>query len=75
MSSQTRINLDEKSPEELRRMLDSVKTNPTMAFKEKLYWVNEINAHLNGKTLDIVKAKQIAREIEEGMADIEDMGN
>jgi hypothetical protein len=30
---------------------------------------------LNGKTLDIAKAKQIAREIEEGMADIEDMGN
>ena len=75
MSSQIRINLDEKSPEELKRLLDSVKTNPTMASKEKQYWVNEINAHLNGKTLDIAKAKQIAREIEEGMADIEDMGN
>lgn len=75
MSSQIRINLDEKSPEELKRLLDSVKTNPTMAFKEKQYWVNEINAHLNGKTLDIAKAKQIAREIEEGMADLDDMGN
>ena len=57
MSSQIRINLDEKSPEELKRLLDSVKTNPTMAFKEKQYWVNEINAHLNGKTLDIKKAR------------------
>ena len=69
------INLDEKTPEELRRLLDSVKVNPTMEFKDKQYWIGEINARLNGKTLDITKAMQIKKEIEEGMADLEDVGN
>ena len=65
------INLDEKSPEELRRLLNLVQTGP-LPISEKDYWVSEINSRLNGKQIDIHKAKIICAEIEAGMADIDD---
>ena len=72
--SEIRINLDEKSPDELRRLLDLVKTGP-LPIQEKERWIIQINSRLNGKSLDRAKAEQIARDIEAGMADIDDMGN
>jgi len=74
MSTAIRINLDEKSPEELNRLLNLVKTGP-LSVTEKEYWVNAINAKLNGTSLDKEKAKLIQADIEAGMADIDDMGN
>ncbi len=68
------INLDEKSPNELRTLLNLVKTGP-MSVNEKEHWVNEINSRLSGKSLDIQKARMICAEIEAGMADINDAGN
>lgn len=68
------INLDEKSPDELRTLLNLVKTGP-MSVNEKEYWVNEINSRLLGKSLDIQKARMICAEIEAGMADLDDAGN
>lgn len=68
------INLDEKTPDELKRLLNLVQTGPT-SVSEKEYWVKEINSRLYGKTLDRLKAELITKEIEAGMADIDDMGN
>lgn len=68
------INLDEKTPAELRTLLTLVQTG-TLPYEEKSYWVKQINAKLNHKTLDREKAEQIYEQIEEGMADISDMGN
>ena len=39
---------------------------------KKDYWVSEINSRLNGKQIDIHKARTICAEIEAGMADIDD---
>lgn len=74
MITKPRINLDEKTPEELRSLLNLVQTGP-LPVDEKEIWIREINSRLNGKTLDIEKAIQISRDIEEGMADIDDIGN
>jgi len=74
MTTRPQINLDEKTPEELRRLLNLVQTGP-LPVDEKEILIREINSRLNGKTLDIEKAIQISRDIEEGMADIDDIGN
>lgn len=65
------INLDEKTPEELRTLLNLVQTGP-LPVNKKDYWVSEINSRLNGKQIDIHKARTICAEIEAGMADIDD---
>ena len=68
------INLDKKNPVELKMLLILVQTGP-MNVSEKDYWVKEINARLNGTFIDPEKSKRIQKEIEDGMADIGDIGN
>ena len=74
MNHKNNINLDEKSPSELRTLLNLVQTGP-MSVKDKEYWIGEINSRINGKSIDINKARMICKEIEAGMADLDDTGN
>ncbi len=68
----TVANLNNKSPQELKRMLDSVKVS-NLTFEEKEYWVTAIQAKLGIVTRDPIKEKKLIAEIEAGQADIDDL--
>lgn len=68
-----KINLSEKSPLELRRLLDMVKTG-NMSVPEKDEWVSKIQDQLGQVTRDPNKEKKILADIQAGMADIDDAG-
>ena len=66
------INLDEKSPEELKRLLDSVKTS-NLSLQEKDEWVQKIQSKLGLVTRDPKREKELLAQIEAGAADIDDL--
>ena len=68
----TVANLNNTSPQELKRMLDSVKVS-NLTFEEKEYWVTAIQAKLGIVTRDPIKEKKLIAEIEAGQADIDDL--
>lgn len=68
------INLDEKTPEELRRLLNLVQTGP-MTVAEKDVWVQKIQNKLGGVVRDPEREKKILADIEAGKADIDDICN
>lgn len=70
----TQINLDEKTPEQLRRMLDSVKVS-NISVQEKDIWVQKILNKLGEVVRDPEREKKILADIEAGKADIEDICN
>ena len=66
------INLDEKSPHELRQLLDNVKTS-NLDCEEKGKWIQKIQDKLGVITRDLRKEKEILAQIEAGQADIDDL--
>ena len=66
------INLDEKSPEELKRLLDSVKTS-NLSVQEKDEWIQKIQSKLGLVTRDSKREKDLLAQIEAGAADIDDI--
>lgn len=74
MQTTPNINLDEKTPEELRRLLNLVQTGP-MTVAEKDVWVQKIQNKLGAVVRDPEREKKILAEIEAGKADIEDICN
>lgn len=65
------INLEDKTPKELRKLMDSVKVSD-LSYEEKTAYINAIEQKLNGADY---KNKMLLKEIEEGQADISDLGN
>lgn len=70
--SMPHINLDEKSPQELRRLLDVVKTS-NLDYKEKEEWIQKIQDKLGVITRDPRKERELLAQIEAGQADIDDL--
>ena len=66
------INLDEKSPQELKRLLDSVKIS-NLDYAQKEEWVQKIQSKLGLVMRDSKKEKELLAQIQEGQADIDDM--
>ncbi|DAB35985.1 MAG: hypothetical protein EOM49_03425 [Epsilonproteobacteria bacterium] len=66
------INLDEKSPQELRKLLDTVKTS-NLEYREKEEWIQKIQSKLGVVTRDSKREKELLAQIEEGQADIDDL--
>jgi len=66
------INLDEKTPQELKRLLDSVKTS-NLSVAEKDEWIQKIQAKLGVVTRDPKREKELLAQIEAGQADIDDL--
>ncbi len=65
------IDLDSKTPQELRKLLDNVKVS-NIPISEKDFWVQRIQVRLGIVTRDVGKERKILLEIEAGMADISD---
>lgn len=63
------INLEDKTPHELRKLMDSVKVSD-LSYEEKTAYIEAIEIKLNGANY---KNKMLLKEIEEGQADIEDI--
>jgi len=68
-----KINLDEKSPSELKILLDTVKTS-SLPVAQKDEWIQKINTKLGSVTRDPLREKKILADIQAGMADIDDLG-
>ena len=66
------INLDEKSPQELRKLLDTVKTS-NLEYREKEEWIQKIQSKLGVVTRDSKREQELLAQIEEGQADIDDL--
>ena len=66
------INLDEKTPQELKRLLDSVKIS-NLDYTEKEEWVQKIQSKLGIVMRDSKKEKELLAQIQEGQADIDDI--
>jgi len=66
------INLDEKTPQELKRLLDSVKIS-NLDYAEKEEWVQKIQSKLGIVMRDSKKEKELLAQIQEGQADIDDI--
>ena len=66
------INLDENSPQELKRLLDSVKIS-NLDYAQKEEWVQKIQSKLGLVMRDSKKEKELLAQIQEGQADIDDL--
>jgi len=66
------INLDEKTPQELKRLLDSVKIS-NLDYAQKEEWVQKIQSKLGIVMRDSKKEKELLAQIQEGQADIDDI--
>lgn len=64
------INLDDKTPQELNRLLDSVKTS-NLEINEKEAWIQKIQSKLGIVMRDSKREKELLAQIEAGQADIE----
>lgn len=73
-TTRPQINLDEKTPEELRRLLNLVQTGP-MTVDEKDVWVQKIQNKLGGVVRDPERERKILADIEAGKADTDDICN
>ncbi|MDR1614921.1 MAG: hypothetical protein LBS26_05075 [Campylobacteraceae bacterium] len=65
------INLENRTPHELRNLLDQVKISD-LPFDEKKRIIEEIQARLTGA--QTVRQSQILRDIDEGQGDMDDIG-
>lgn len=74
MTIRPQINLDEKTPEELRRLLNLVLTGP-MAVSEKDLWVQKIQNKLGAVVRDPERERKILADIDAGKADTDDICN
>lgn len=66
------INLDDTTPQELNRLLDSVKTS-NLEINEKEAWIQKIQSKLGIVMRDSKREKELLAQIEEGQADIDDL--
>ncbi len=66
------INLDEKTPQELKKLLDSVKIS-NLDYAEKEEWVQKIQLKLGIVMRDSKKEKELLAQIQEGQADMDDI--
>ena len=67
-----RINLDDTTPQELNRLLDSVKTS-NLEINEKEAWIQKIQSKLGIVMRDSKREKELLAQIEAGQADIDDL--
>ena len=72
MQATPNINLDEKTPDELRRLLNLVQTGP-MTVAEKDMWIQRIQNKLGGVVRDHEREVRILADIEAGKADTDGM--
>lgn len=66
------INLDDKTPQELNRLLNSVKTS-NLEINEKEAWIQKIQSKLGIVMRDSKRKKELLAQIEAGQADIDDL--
>ncbi|MFW9618202.1 MAG: hypothetical protein ACMV1K_05845 [Sulfurospirillum sp.] len=66
------INLDDTTPQELNRLLDSVKTS-NLEINEKEAWIQKIQSKLGIVMRDSKREKELLAQIEAGQADIDDL--
>jgi hypothetical protein len=64
------VNLENRTPHQLRNLLDQVKVSD-LPFDEKKRIIEEIQARLTGA--QTIRQSQILREIDEGQGDMSDM--
>jgi len=64
--------VQDMSNKERLKALDLVKTSPDLTLEEKNANIKLLESYINGVVLD--KKDQILRDLEEGSADISDMG-
>lgn len=69
-----KVNLDEKSPQELRILLDTVKTS-NLDYREKEAWIQRIQEKLGIALHASKREKEILAQIQEGQADIDDINS
>ncbi|MDR2789766.1 MAG: hypothetical protein LBB59_02170 [Campylobacteraceae bacterium] len=65
------INLENRTPHELKNLLDQVKISD-LPFDEKKRIIEEIQAKLTGA--QTIRQSQILRDIDEGQGDMDDIG-
>lgn len=65
------INLENRTPHELRNLLDQVKISD-LPFDEKKRIIEEIQARLTGA--QTIRQSQILKDIDEGQGDMDDIG-
>ena len=66
------INLDDTTPQELNRLLDSVKTS-NLEINEKEALIQKIQSKLGIVMRDSKREKELLAQIEAGQADIDDL--
>ena len=67
-------NLDDKEVEELRELKEMVQTHPSLTFEEKKANIDAINSKLGVMTYNEEQTMAILKDIDDGMADIDDIG-
>lgn len=67
-------NLDDRSTEELKELLEQVKTHFDLTFEEKKANIEAINSKLGVMTNNEVKHKALLAQIDEGQTDLKDFG-
>lgn len=67
-------NLDDRSTEELKELLEQVKTHFDLTFDEKKANIEAINSKLGVMTNNEVKHKALLAQIDEGQTDLKDFG-
>lgn len=68
---QMTINLENRTPHELKNLLDQVKVSD-LPFDEKKRFIEQIQALLTGA--QTIRQSQILRDIDEGQGDMNDIG-
>lgn len=67
-------NLEDRSTEELKELLEQVKTHFDLTFEEKKANIEAINSKLGVMTNNEVKHKALLAQIDEGQTDLKDFG-
>ena len=73
MARMTVADLDLKTPDELKRLLNLIKTND-LPFEEKKKWIEEIETRLGNPSRDERRIAEIQRMNLESAADLDDFG-
>ena len=66
--------IEEKEVEELRELKEIVQTHPSLTFEEKKANLEAINSKLGIMTYNEAQRLAILKEIQEGEADLDDLG-
>ena len=74
MSNLRMYNLEDKEVEELRELKEMVQTHPCLTFEEKKANIDAINSKLGVMTYNEEQTMAILKDIDDGMADIDDIG-